>query len=214
MKNIIFLAPPAAGKGTCSEILKSTYDYEHISTGAILRSEIDSSSSLGLEIKSVIDSGNLVSDELMINLIEERLSNNQKKFILDGFPRTLNQAEKLNELFNKLDISNYVVIYLNIEYDLALKRTLGRITCDKCGRSYNTFFEGYKPKVDGICDNCNTPLKKRGDDNEVSFKNRFETYLKNTYPILDYYKKIGKVREISIDNNVDLFSALKEIVSD
>ena len=178
MKNIIFLAPPAAGKGTCSEILKSTYDYEHISTGAILRSEIDSSSSLGLEIKSVIDSGNLVSDELMINLIEERLSNNQKKFILDGFPRTLNQAKKLNELFNKLDISNYVVIYLNIEYDLALKRTLGRITCDKCGKSYNTFFEGYKPKIDGICDNCNTPLKKRGDDNEVSFKNRFETYLK------------------------------------
>ena len=141
MKNIIFLAPPAAGKGTCSDILKNTYDCKHISTGAILRSEIASQSSLGKEIKKIIDAGKLVSDDYMIKLIEETLSKLDKPFILDGFPRTINQAKNLSILFDKLNISNYIVIYLNIDKELALKRTLGRVTCDKCGRSYNIFFD-------------------------------------------------------------------------
>ena len=104
MKNIIFLAPPAAGKGTCSDILKNTYDCKHISTGAILRSEIASQSSLGKEIKKIIDAGKLVSDDYMIKLIEETLSKLDKPFILDGFPRTINQAKNLSILFDKLNV--------------------------------------------------------------------------------------------------------------
>ena len=132
MKNIIFLAPPAAGKGTCSDILKNTYDCKHISTGAILRSEIASQSSLGKEIKKIIDAGKLVSDDYMIKLIEETLSKLDKPFILDGFPRTINQAKNLSILFDKLNISNYIVIYLNIDKELALK-DLGRQEGEEIG---------------------------------------------------------------------------------
>ena len=215
MKNIIFLAPPAAGKGTCSDILKNTYDCEHISTGAILRSEIASQSSLGKEIKEIIDAGKLVSDDYMIKLIEETLSKLDKPFILDGFPRTINQAQNLSILFDKLNISNYIVIYLNIDKELALKRTLGRVTCEKCGRSYNIFFDGFKPKEDGICDDCKTALTVRGDDNEESFKVRFDTYVQNTLPIIEYYKNLNKLVEIDVNNkDLNLKEKLMEILSD
>ncbi len=214
MKNIIFLAPPAAGKGTCSDYLKKEFDYEHISTGAILRSEISSQSSLGLEIKKIIDAGNLVDDDLMIRLIEDKLQKIEKPFILDGFPRTLNQAEALSQLFTKLQIDNYTVIYLNITKELALKRTLGRITCNNCGKSYNLFSEKYKPKTEGICDDCGSKLSVRGDDNEESFKKRFDNYINLTLPILNYYKNLNKVIELNVDNNDRLLEMLKEIVCD
>ena len=215
MKNIIFLAPPAAGKGTCSEILKNEFNYEHISTGAILRSEIASQSSLGNEIKSIIEKGNLVDDSLMIKLIENKLANINNSFILDGFPRTINQAYSLDNLFKELNIENYIVIYLNIDKSLALKRTLGRMTCPKCGKGYNIYFDGFKPNKDGYCDICNEALSKRSDDNEESFNNRFETYINSTLPILKFYEQKNKVIKIDVDNNFELLSSkLKEIVSD
>lgn len=213
MKNIIFLAPPAAGKGTCSDLLKENYDYEHISTGAILRNEIACQSSLGKEIADIMASGKLVSDEIMINLINNKLSTLNKNFILDGFPRTLNQAEKLNDLFTKLKIDNYVVIFLDIDKDLAKKRTLGRITCDTCGKSYNIYFDNFKPKKDNICDNCGSVLSKRKDDNEESFNTRFDTYIKNTLPILEYYKNKNKVVSVEVTNDFQkLANLLKEII--
>lgn len=215
MKNVIFLAPPAAGKGTCSDILKNKYNYEHISTGAILRSEIASQSSLGNEIKSIIEKGNLVDDKLMIKLIENKLTSINKNFILDGFPRTITQAYSLDNLFKELNINNYVVIYLNIDKSLALKRTLGRMTCLKCGKSYNIYFDEFKPINDGYCDICNEELSKRSDDNEESFNNRFDTYINSTLPILKFYEEKNKVIKIDVDNNfVFLSSKLKEIVSD
>ena len=212
MKSIIFIAPPAAGKGTQSSFLESL-GYVHISTGDMLRSEIASGSELGINISDLISNGLLVSDDIVINLIEKKLKSIQgKPFILDGFPRTMNQVLSLDEIFNKLNIINYVTIYLDLDMDIALKRALGRLTCS-CGKSYNLYFDELKPKVDGICDKCNNELIKRNDDNEESFKQRFATYLKNTTPIIKFYE--GKDILVKVNANRDsdsISNDIKEII--
>lgn len=208
MKSVIFIAPPASGKGTQSTYLESL-GYEHISTGDMLRSEINSGSKLGTEIKELIECGKLVSDEIVIELITNKLTSlNNKPFILDGFPRTMNQATSLNEIFEKFNINNYLVIYLDIDESTALKRALGRMTCE-CGKSYNIYFDNLKPQVEGICDSCNSSLVKRNDDNEDSFKTRFETFIDNTLPIKDYYKNMNVL--VEIDASKDSTTISKEI---
>ena len=130
MKNIIFIAPPAAGKGTQSDMLKTKFNYYHISTGDMLREAINSGSELGLSIKSIIDEGKLVTDDIMIDLIKNKLNEIEgKPFILDGFPRTLNQASALGSMLDNLNITNYVTIYLKLDEEIAAKRILGRLTC-------------------------------------------------------------------------------------
>lgn len=208
MKSVIFIAPPASGKGTQSSYLESL-GYEHISTGDMLRSEINSGSKLGTEIKELIECGELVSDEIVIELITNKLSSlNNKPFILDGFPRTMNQATSLNEIFKKLNINNYLVIYLDIDESIALKRALGRMTCE-CGKSYNIYFDELKPRVEGRCDSCNSSLVKRNDDNEESFKNRFQTFLNNTLPIKEFYRNMNVL--VEIDASKDSTTISKEI---
>ena len=208
MKSVIFIAPPASGKGTQSSYLESL-GYEHISTGDMLRSEINSGSKLGTEIKELIECGELVSDEIVIELITNKLSSlNNKPFILDGFPRTMNQATALNEIFKKLNINNYLVIYLDIDESTALKRALGRMTCE-CGKSYNIYFDELKPRVEGRCDSCNSSLVKRNDDNEESFKNRFQTFLNNTLPIKEFYGNMNVL--VEIDASKDSTTISKEI---
>ena len=213
MKNVIFIAPPAAGKGTQSNRLIDL-GYEHISTGDMLREEIQKESSLGLTIKDILDKGNLVSDEVIFELIQDKLVNNQKPFILDGFPRTLKQAELLDNLFNELKIDNYSVIYLDISLEEALKRALGRLTC-KCGASYNSEFEKLMPKIAGICDKCGDKLIKRSDDNEESFKVRFETFIKNNQPIKDFYENKNKlyIIDTKLDTN-EITEKIKDILND
>ncbi len=192
MKNIIFIAPPAAGKGTISDILVKDYNYEHLSTGDLLREEIKSGSSFGQEINDIISKGELVSDEIVIKLVTEKLNFlKDKAFILDGFPRTLNQAIKLDEMLITLGVTNNLVAYLDIDLDTALKRVLGRVICPKCKRSYNVYNEGLKPKNENICDDCNVLLEKRSDDTEETFKVRFNSYLENVNPIIEYYKEKG-----------------------
>ena len=192
MKNIIFIAPPAAGKGTISDILVKDYNYEHLSTGDLLREEIKSGSSFGQEINDIISKGELVSDEIVIKLVTEKLNLlKDKAFILDGFPRTLNQAIKLDEMLITLGVTNNLVAYLDIDLDTALKRVLGRVICPKCKRSYNVYNEGLKPKNENICDDCNVLLEKRSDDTEETFKVRFNSYLENVNPIIEYYKEKG-----------------------
>jgi len=211
MKNVIFIAPPAAGKGTQSNILKEL-GYIHISAGDMLREEIAKESSLGLKIKDIISSGALVSDEIVFELIENKLKNIDKPFILDGFPRTLNQAKLLDNLLKDLNIDNYRVIYLTIELEEALKRALGRLTC-KCGASYNTEFVALMPKVEGICDKCGETLEKRGDDNEESFKVRFETFIQNNEPIKEFYESKNNLYTIdtSIGTN-EITERIKDIL--
>ena len=212
MKNIIFIAPPAAGKGTQSNLLKDKYDYVHISTGDMLREIVSSDSELGKVVKNIIDKGNLVSDDLIFKLLKSKLNSIKgKPFILDGFPRTLNQALFLD---NDLKIDNYIVIYLDLSKEDAIKRIDGRLTCS-CGKSYNLNDINLKPKIIGICDNCGTVLVKRNDDNLEAFKIRFDVFLKNIKPLIDYYKDKNKLKVVNVNRDVnDIFREILKVVAD
>ena len=211
MKNIIFIAPPAAGKGTQSNMLKEKFGYNHISTGDMLREAINSGSEIGKEVKNIIDKGELVSDDLIIKLVKDKLTSLEgKPFILDGFPRTLNQAKSLDEILT----DDYIVIYLDLDESEAINRITGRLTCN-CGKSYNVNIEELKPKVDGICDNCGSILIKRDDDNVESFKVRFKTFLDNTDSILKYYEDKEKLIKIDVNKDVqDIFESILEVAND
>lgn len=211
MKNIIFIAPPAAGKGTQSNMLKEKFGYIHISTGDMLREAINSGSEIGKEVKNIIDKGELVSDDLIIKLVKDKLtSTDGKPFILDGFPRTLNQAKSLDEILT----DDYIVIYLDLDESEAINRITGRLTCN-CGKSYNVNIEELKPKVDGICDKCGSKLIKRDDDNVESFKVRFKTFLDNTDSILKYYEDKKRLVKIDVNRDVqDIFESILEVAND
>lgn len=211
MKNIIFIAPPAAGKGTQSNMLKEKFGYNHISTGDMLREAINSGSEIGAEVKNIIDKGELVSDDLIIKLVKDKLTSLKgKPFILDGFPRTLNQAKSLDEILT----DDYIVIYLDLAESEAINRITGRLTCN-CGKSYNVNIDKLKPKVDGICDNCGSILIKRDDDNVESFKVRFKTFLDNTDSILKYYEDKEKLIKIDVNKDVqDIFESILEVAND
>ena len=211
MKNIIFIAPPAAGKGTQSNLLKDKYGYVHISTGDMLREIVSSDSELGKVVKNIIDKGNLVSDDLIFELLKNKLSNIEgKPFILDGFPRTLNQALFLD---NNLKIENYIVIYLELSKADAVKRINGRLTCS-CGKSYNLNDNNLKPKVTDICDVCGKKLVKRDDDNLEAFKIRFDVFLNNNKPLIDYYKNKNKLKVVNVNKDVnEIFNEISKVVA-
>lgn len=213
MKNVIFIAPPAAGKGTISDYLVKNYGYTHLSTGDMLRSEVASGSELGKEIDSLISKGNLVSDELIIRLVESKLNNELfgKLFILDGFPRTLAQARKLDEMLISMGVTNNVVIYLDITLEEATKRAVGRIVCPSCGRSYNVYYKSTSPLIEGICDDCGVTLEKRSDDTEETFGKRYQTYLDNTSPIINYYREQGLLESVNVEGNQEKIA--KEILA-
>ena len=213
--NIIFVAPPAAGKGTQSNLLVEKYGLAHISTGDLLREESNSGSELGNQLKVELTTGKLISDEIVINLLKNRLMKDDIKngFILDGYPRSLEQARLLEGILDELNMKIDHVLYLDMDKELAMHRALGRLTCPKCGKGYNKFEEVMKPKVDGKCDDCHVDLESRSDDNEETFNTRFDTYINNTQPLLDYYKE----RELLtvIDNSgtpEDTFNKIKEVI--
>lgn len=210
MKNIIFIAPPAAGKGSISDYLVKNYGYEHLSTGDLLRKEVASGSSLGKEIDALISKGAFVSDELIIRLVEEKLSNelSGKLFILDGFPRTLEQALKLDEMLISMGITNNVVLNLNVSLEEAMRRAIGRVVCSNCGRSFNTYYKNASSKVEGICDDCGAVLEKRSDDTEETFKRRYQTYVETATPIIEYYKNRDALKEVNVEKSQ------AEVVSD
>lgn len=188
MKNIIFIAPPAAGKGTQSELLVSEFGYNHISTGDLLRSKQNDGSELGNYIKDLLSQGKFVDDEIVTELLKDKLSSINGPFILDGYPRNIEQAKILENLLKSLNLNIDVVIYLNVDIETAMKRALGRISCPKCNKIYNKYINEKMPKVTNVCDDCGVELIGRSDDNEESFKIRFDTYLNQTQPLLEYYK--------------------------
>ncbi len=213
MKNLILIAPPAAGKGTLSEQLVSTYGYKHVSTGDLLRSKQQDGSELGNKLKELLKEGKLVDDNIVTDLLKEELKNISTSFILDGYPRNIKQAGILDNLLKTLNLNIDAVIYLNVNRETAIDRALGRITCPKCNKIYNKYNELMKPKNDNLCDNCNTELISRTDDNEESFKIRFDTYLENTKPLLDYYKEKGKLVIINkIDTPNETFEEVKKVI--
>lgn len=217
MKNIIFLAPPAAGKGTLSEMLTEKYGYGHISTGDLLREEVKKGTALGKEAEGLMKAGKYVPDELIIKLISNRITEPDCKngYILDGFPRTKVQAEKYAELLKELGKDLGVVIYIDIDKDMAIKRACSRITCPKCGRIYNKYSNEMKPKVEGMCDDCNVALTQRADDTEETFVKRFDEYMTKTMPLYDYYKDLGVLKTIkAYESKFDTFNEAVKVLEE
>ena len=212
--NIIFIAPPSAGKGTQSALLQKKHGYVHISTGDLLRAEIKKKSEIGKELENIISRGELVSDDIITELLKNQLQKiANKKFILDGYPRTKEQAIELSKIFEELKIDDYQVIYLDLDEETALKRALGRIICSECGATYNQYIEGLMTKEKGICDNCHGELISRPDDTEKAMKQRYESYVKFTKPVLDFYKKDKTLNIIDASRDSEtIYEEIKQIV--
>ena len=218
MKNIIFIAPPAAGKGTQAKLVSGEYNIPHISTGDLLRDEMAKNSEIGLSIKKDMESGNLVSDEVITTLLKNRITSKDclNGYILDGYPRNLAQAKKYNELLDELNIDKCVVIFFDIDKETALKRTLSRIICPNCGSSYNLLIEDLKPLKENICDRCNHELQTRTDDTKEVFIHRFETYINSTKDLIEYYNNLGLLHKIDVSNKdaETIYKEVKEILND
>lgn len=212
MKNIILIAAPAAGKGTLSDLLVKKYDYLHISTGDLLREVSKENTELGQKIAKMLQNGELVTDEIVFELLENKLCQVDKPYILDGFPRTLNQAYKYDELIQKLNKDLGIVVVLNCDYEILKKRIVGRYLCKDCGSIYNTLTGVNTPKQEGICDNCGGDLYKRSDDNEESFKTRYETYLEKTKPLIDFYEKKGNLYYIDSQTTDTMLKEIEDLL--
>ena len=218
MKNIIFIAPPAAGKGTQSKLVSEEYNIPHISTGDLLREEATKKTKLGKSIKEDMEKGNLVSDEVITTLLKKRITSADCKhgYILDGYPRTLTQAKIYKDLLEELNYDKGVVIFFDIDKERALKRTLSRIVCSACGSSYNLLVDELKPKKENICDRCGHELNVRTDDTEEVFVHRFDTYINSTKDLIDYYKKEGLLHTIKVLDKPasEIFDEVKEVLHD
>lgn len=211
MESIIFIAPPAAGKGTLSSKLYNKYSLPHISTGDLLREEISKDNDYAHELKKVMESGKLISDDIILELLAKRISEPDcnNGYILDGFPRNLAQAVAYEEILKKLNKTLGKVIYISVDKDIAKKRILGRLICPSCKAVYNEYIEESMPKEKGICNRCGHHLVKRSDDNEETFDIRFDTYIENTEPLIKHYDDLGVLYRIS--NSGDSSLAFKEI---
>lgn len=198
MKNIMFIAPPAAGKGTQAEIIEAKYNIPHISTGDILRDIAEEESELGEYVSEVLSSGELVKDEITDQLIENRLKKNDCKngFIIDGFPRNIEQAIRYDQILKRLGYDIGVVILINIDKKTLEKRVIGRRVCEDCDAVFNINIEESAPQVDSVCDICGGRLYQRKDDNLEAFENRYSLYLEKVTPIIEHYKKLGVLYEI------------------
>ncbi|HEX7389947.1 MAG TPA: adenylate kinase [Acidiphilium sp.] len=194
---IILLGPPGAGKGTQAKILQERYRAAQIATGDMLRAEVKAGTELGLKAKAVMEAGQLVSDDVIIGMLRNRLSQSdcQHGFILDGFPRTVPQAEALDAMLaeNRLDLD--AVILLKVDEDILIERIAGRFSCARCGTGYHrTFHPTAKP---GICDKCGGhEFVHRADDNEATVRRRFAAYTGQTAPILPYYEASGRLQAV------------------
>lgn len=218
MKNIIFIAPPAAGKGTQAKLVSEEYNIPHISTGDLLREEMAKNTEIGISIKEDMNKGNLVSDEVITTLLKNRITKSDclNGYILDGYPRNLSQAKLYNNLLEDLKYDENIVIFFDIDKETALKRTISRIICPNCGSSYNLLIEDLKPKKENICDRCNHELKTRTDDTKEVFIHRFDTYINSTKDLIEYYQKKGLLHKVEVlDKDVNtIFEEVKEILND
>ncbi len=202
---------PGAGKGTQAEKIVEKYDIPHISTGDMFRLAIKEGTELGQKAKSYMDEGALVPDEVTIGIVKERLSKDdcQKGFLLDGFPRTLAQAEALDELLSSMDRSIDYVLHVDVEKDELIERLTGRRICPECGTAYHVIFN--PPKVEGVCDKDDAKLIQREDDQPSTVRNRLEVNLEQTQPMLDFYSNKGDLVTINGSQEIDeVFSDIDE----
>ena len=194
---LVLIGAPGGGKGTQAKMLIEKYGIPQVSTGDLLREAVAAGSPLGVRAKQAMDAGQLVSDDIVLDMIRERLAkpDAKKGFILDGFPRNLAQAAALDKMLEKIGGSLQTALHIDVDMDVLMKRLTGRRTCTACGQMYNVYFSA--PRVENVCDKCGGKLMQRSDDNESTIGNRLKVYESQTAPIIDYYRKQGKLRTVS-----------------
>jgi adenylate kinase len=212
---IVLLGAPGSGKGTQAELLAERYKIPYFSSGDLLRESVASGSAPGRQAKLAMDAGQLVGDDILLGIIQERIlrSDARNGFILDGFPRSLPQAEALDQLFDGLGRPLHLALLLAVDVDALLQRLVGRRTCLSCGQIYNVFYS--PPRIDGRCDECGGRLRHRADDNEETIGNRLRVYELHTLPVIEYYKAQGKLRTVQGVGDISaIFKAMCKVVED
>jgi adenylate kinase len=212
----VLLGAPGSGKGTQGVVLSKKYKIPQISTGDLLRAAVNAGSELGKKAKSAMDAGALVSDDIVIGLIRERISQEdaQHGYILDGFPRNIPQAEALDQMLSQLQQPLQGVVLLDVPFEELMQRLTGRRTCKDCGAIYNVHLS--PSKVEGHCDNCNGELFQRADDNEDTIGNRLNVYQEQTAPLVDYYQQQQKLHSIvgtgDVNNITNMVGAIFDTI--
>jgi adenylate kinase len=193
--NVILLGAPGAGKGTQAERIVARYALPHISTGEMLRAALEQGTEMGRAAKRYMDAGELVPDEVVVGVVRDRLAepDTQRGFLLDGFPRTLAQAERLDAMLAEAGRAVTHVVLIDVPEDELVQRIAGRRSCTECGKLYNVTFD--PPRAEGVCDACGAPLLQRADDNEETVRNRLTVYRSQTAPLIGYYRDKGVLGE-------------------
>lgn len=203
MLNIVLLGPPGAGKGTQAELIVGKYHIPQISTGDIFRANIKNGTELGKKAKEYMDKGDLVPDELVVDLVKDRIAQDDcaDGFMLDGFPRTVFQAEELDKIMEDRGLKINAVLNIDVKPEKLVKRIAGRRVCRACGATYNVDYK--PPQKDGVCDKCGGEVYQRADDTEETVQNRIKVYFSETAPLIDYYKKSDILVNIDGDQAED-----------
>jgi adenylate kinase len=212
--NVILLGPPGAGKGTQAKMLVEEYQIPQISTGDILRAAVKEGSPLGKEAKACMDKGDLVPDSVVIGIVEERIQQPDcaKGYMLDGFPRTVPQAEALDGMLQNLSSQIDHVVSIEVASEELVGRLTGRRTCRDCGVGFHVMFD--PPEQEGVCDKCGGELYQRDDDNVETVTSRLEVYESQTLPLIDYYKAQGKIRPIDgVGDIKEIFARVTQVLS-
>ncbi|MBA4537036.1 adenylate kinase [Bacillus aquiflavi] len=211
--NLVLMGLPGAGKGTQAEKIVEKHHIPHISTGDMFRAAISEGTELGLKAKAFMDKGELVPDEVTIGIVRERLGKGdcEKGFLLDGFPRTVAQAEALENILADLNKSIDYVININVDQSILTERLTGRRICKSCGATYHLLFN--PPSKTGVCDRCGGELYQRADDNEETVKNRLEVNMNQAQPLLSFYKEKGYLRNIDGQQHIDkVFTDVEQLL--
>ncbi|MFC1646184.1 adenylate kinase [Candidatus Omnitrophota bacterium] len=212
---IVLFGPPGAGKGTQAKLLSSCLKIPHVSTGDILRENVGKDTSLGKKAKSYMDKGELVPDELVTNMISDRVRKSDAKdgFVLDGYPRSIPQAQVLDKIVRDIKSKIDLAICIETSEDVIVKRLSGRWLCKKCNRIYH--ITNMPPKKDNVCDDCDIELYQRQDDKKETVLNRLNVYLKQSTPVLDYYSRQNKLKRVNGDSKPEIIlDSLKNILED
>ncbi len=210
---IVLIGAPGGGKGTQAKLLVEKYNIPQLSTGDLLREAVAAGTSLGLKAKSAMDAGQLVSDVIVLGMIEERLEHTdaQNGFILDGFPRNIMQAEALDLVLHEMGKPLQSALLIDVEFNVLMKRLTGRRTCASCGQMFNLYTS--PPRIDGQCDKCGGELLHRADDNEETIANRLKVYEEKTAPLVDYYRGQGKLRTVKGTGEIkDIFASIERVL--